>query len=272
MALILVALAVPTAAAEITIGEIQTPERTAADHPFDVNVTLRNDGPPRTIYLFAALYDPQEGGSPCGSSLDPRFRTFTQVVQEAIDLPADSTTDHPAPGSRWSHRYQAEDAAATPEEAQFCIFVANASAGPLIEYETYRATTLSVRARNAPPVAAFTLEPEELRASTDIFFTAQATDAEGDPVTFRWDFGHSTASGRALGEGQSPTHVFYPAGDYLVTLVASDGIDETRVPHLVTVTAAAAQPDGGRGIPSFPALQVLVFVAAATLLVRRSRR
>lgn len=267
-ALLLLLFALPTAGASVTIEALQTPERTAADHPFDVAVELRNDGPARTVHLFGALYDPQDGGSPCGSAADPRFRTFTHVVQEAVELPARSTTTHPAPGERWLHRYQPEDAAPAPEEAQFCVFVANASSGPLIDYEAFRETTLSVRARNAPPFAAFTVETAEPRVSAEVAFLATATDEEGDPVSFAWDFGHHTAAGRAVAEGPNPRHAFYPAGDYLVTLVATDGLDETRVSHLVNVASGAASPVGEKGIPLGAGVAALSLVVAV-LLSRR---
>ncbi|MCC5844704.1 MAG: PKD domain-containing protein [Verrucomicrobia bacterium] len=74
--------------------------------------------------------------------------------------------------------------------------------------------TLSVGENtNANPVAAFSISQE------GDLFTFDATDTvdpDGDPVTFRWDFGDGISS-----VGAVTSHVFHP-GTYSVTLTAED--------------------------------------------------
>ena len=276
--LLALVLSLPTAAAAVTVQQVEVPERTAAAKPFEVRVRLANEGPARSVHLFGALYDAAEGKAPCGQTTDPSFRTFTHLVQETIRLPADGEIEHPAEGGRWLHRYGVEDADATPADAEFCVFVAEASGGPVIRYEAYGTTLLSVRAQNAPPQPTFTFEPRAPAVREDVRFVASAVDADGDPVTFRWDFGRFDASGRAVGEGETATHAFYPEGSYAVTLTASDGIDAMPASRTLQVVAApdgASQPPGdegepARGTPLVAALAGCALVAAA--LARRGAR
>lgn len=264
------ALVLPLAGAAVSVEEIAAPERTRAEKPFPVTLRLTNDGDARTVYLFGALYDREEGSAPCGPATDPRFRTFTHTYNEAVRLPARSTTTYPQSGD-WLHHYATRDVEAAPELAQFCIFVANASTGPLIQYEGYATTTLSVRGVNALPVTSFTWEPETPRAGEDVEFRAEGSDADGDPVAFRWDFGHRKASGPAVAEGREATTFFYPEGEYVVTLYAGDGLDEAPVSRTITAIAAdAPTPEDGSSPLSQP-LWILLFAAGAVAIAVRRR-
>ena len=250
----------------MTVEDVLVPERTRADLAFDVRVELRNDGPARDVTLFGALYERVEGRGPCGPATDPRFRGFTHLVQERVQLPARSSLSYPEPGDRWLHRYDRADAPAEPTVAELCIFVAEADSGPTaaVEYLAFGSAALSVRAENAPPEPRFTWTPEAPGATQDALFVAEAEDAEGDPVSYRWDFGHMNASGRAQATGARVTHFFYPAGEYVVTLTASDGLDEARATQTVVVgEAPGAEPE--RGIPAPWAAMVLGLLVVAFL-------
>lgn len=265
LGLLLALLATPVAAAAVSVDDVVVPERTMAGKPFEVALRLVNDGPAQDVTLFGALYDRVEGQGPCGSATDPRFRGFTHLVQERVRVPANGALDFPPEGARWLHRYDREDVPDAPGLAEFCVFVADAGApSPAIEYEAYGVVPLNVRGTNAVPTASFTWEPETPGATQDAVFRAEGADADGDPLGFRWDFGHLNASGRAVADGARVTHFFYPAGEYTVTLVATDGLNETIVARTVRVAEApAAEPARGLPVPLGPIALVAVVVALA---------
>ena len=250
------------------ITGVSPPERTMAGKPFHAAVTLVHRGAEaRSVVLLAALYDPD--AAPCGPATEPGFRQFTHLVQERITL---------QPGERrtvggWAQSYRAENAPARPGVAEWCVFVAE-DEGQRLEYLDHQSAPLPVRAVNALPTADFSWRPARPAEAEDVWFEARGEDADGDPVTFRWDFGHANASGRQEVEGASPTHFFYPAGRYAVTLVASDGLEETRVTREVEVVArgqAAPPPDRGDDAP-LPLILPLAALAAAALARGPRRR
>jgi PKD repeat protein len=51
-----------------------------------------------------------------------------------------------------------------------------------------------------------------------VTFAASASDPDGDPLTYSWDFGDGT-----MDKGESLFHVFYDEGQFKVTLTVSDG-------------------------------------------------
>lgn len=269
MAILVALVVVPIASAAVTVSHIEVPPRTAAGKPFGVSVVLDNDGPARDVHLFGALYTRDDGQAPCGPATGGSFRTFTHIVQETVHLAANAETTHPREGQRWLHRYETEHAGASPSDEEFCVFVAAATGGPVIQYEAYAATLLSVRARNAAPQPSFSVDPVRPEVGRDAMFRATAVDADGDPISFAWDFGRFDASGRAVGEGETASHAFYPEGDHVVTLTASDGIDSVPLARTITVMPASAEEDGRSSIPS---ASWLVFASAvvAHLLRRRS--
>lgn len=268
--LLVLVLAIPGAQAAVRVEEIGVPERTLAGKPFEASVTLVNEGPAQDVTLLAAIYRRDEGADPCGAATDPRFRTFTHVVQEGIHLPADGVVEHPAPGARWLQKYAKERVPRGPTLDEFCVFVARSESGPTLAYEGFGTTLLSVRGENAAPVVDVEWEPRMPRATEDVEFRATGSDADGDPVSYRWDFGHANASGRATVEGARVSHFFYPEGEYAVTLVATDGLNDTRVTRMITVLAADAEPPArGFPVPAPSALAILALAILAPALRRR---
>jgi chitodextrinase len=68
-----------------------------------------------------------------------------------------------------------------------------------------------------------------------------SSDADGDPLTYFWDFGDGT-----IGSGPSPAHAYARSGIYTATLVVSDGA-ASSTPARATVQLdgrASADPDG----------------------------
>lgn len=244
-ALVLLALLVlaPHASAQagVRILDAEVPERTLAGLPFEARVTLRNDGESRNVTMLAALYRWEEGKEPCGPANGPHFRTFTHLMQESIRLEEGATLVYPEVGERWLQRYAREHVAPGDERAELCFFVARQASTATIQYEAFHSVPLVTRGENTPPVARFEA-PAFIEAAQPARFQASGEDADGDAVSFRWDFGHLNASGRAVAEGPSPVHRFYPAGSYVVTLIASDGFEETRVQETVEVAPAGSAP------------------------------
>jgi hypothetical protein len=85
---------------------------------------------------------------------------------------------------------------------------------------------------NTAPTAAFSFAPAgtALLYATVVTFTARATDAEGDTLTYQWSFGDGIT-----GTGATTTHVFVKAGSSVVTLAVSDGLKTTSVSQTVVV-------------------------------------
>jgi PKD repeat protein len=81
-----------------------------------------------------------------------------------------------------------------------------------------RGTVVVEDAGNRDPVATPVVEPTSGAAPLMTNFTANATDPDGDPLTYRWDFG--------TGEESTTAHSMYSytvPGTYTATLEVSDG-------------------------------------------------
>lgn len=74
--------------------------------------------------------------------------------------------------------------------------------------------TVSISQLNNIPVAAF----DTSVSGMVLTYTSKSTDADGDPLTYLWDFGDNTTSKSAQG-----THTYAAPGEYTVTLTVSDG-------------------------------------------------
>jgi PKD repeat protein len=86
---------------------------------------------------------------------------------------------------------------------------------------------------NTAPTASFTYECTNLSCT----FTDQSADDDGQIASRSWDFGDGST-----GTGATATHTYANAGDYDVTVEATDngGLTDTSDPQTVTVTAASA--------------------------------
>jgi PKD repeat protein len=86
---------------------------------------------------------------------------------------------------------------------------------------------------NVKPTAAFTYECTNLVC----VFTDQSSDEDGTIASRSWDFGDGSS-----GTGATANHTYTAAGDYDVTVEATDdgGLPDTSDPQTVTVTAGSA--------------------------------
>lgn len=237
---VLLLLAVPSASAAgeaVRIVDVALPDRTMAERAWAADVTLESRlDEPQTVVLLGALYADET--ETCGTAAGPRFRQFTHLVQERIALAPRETRIV----EDWRQMYaRASAPGPAPATAQWCVFVAE-DGGQAIEYLDLAARPLSIRAVNAPPEGVFTWNPIQPVVAQDVTFTAGGTDADGDPLAYRWDFGHADAGGRAVGEGQVVTESFYPTGAFPVTLYASDGLEETASRQVIEVVDAPPPP------------------------------
>ncbi|MDN3638323.1 glycoside hydrolase family 9 protein [Simiduia curdlanivorans] len=81
---------------------------------------------------------------------------------------------------------------------------------------------------NTPPVASFTSVSSGLTVNVD---GSASSDADGDALTYSWDFAGVSKSGKTA------SHTFAAAGSYAVQLTVSDGIDTNVTSKSVSVTA-----------------------------------
>ena len=70
----------------------------------------------------------------------------------------------------------------------------------------------------APVAVAYADTPSGSAALTVNFTGSESSDADGDILTYHWDFGDRKSSTEA-----NPTHTFKKSGDYLVVLTVTDG-------------------------------------------------
>jgi subtilisin family serine protease len=86
--------------------------------------------------------------------------------------------------------------------------------------------TVTAPGANNPPMGSFDWTCVDL----DCSFDSTATDADGDLLTYTWDFGDGGSSA-----AEDPSHIYGSGGDYLVTLTVDDGTDQTLVSQTVSV-------------------------------------
>jgi cytochrome c len=78
-------------------------------------------------------------------------------------------------------------------------------------------------AANSAPTASAQADKTAGPAPLTVAFTGTAADADGDPLTYEWDFG----DGSAKATTQNATHTYDEPGEYTATFTASDG-ERTR--------------------------------------------
>jgi PKD repeat protein len=98
--------------------------------------------------------------------------------------------------------------------------------------------TVTVTQANRDPVVNASRTPAgNVDKGTEVSFAATATDADGDALTYAWDFGDGGTS-----TDQNPKHTYAAAGVYTAKVTASDGKGGTGSAALtVTVTGPPQQ-------------------------------
>ena len=114
---------------------------------------------------------------------------------------------------------------------------------------------------NAKPTPAFDFAPAEPLEGQEVVFSQQATDPEGDAMTFAWSFGDG-----ASGSGASATHAYEDVGSYDVVLTATDqhGAFATAT-RTVTVAADPGPTAGFEFAPTAPMTdETVTFTSTST--------
>jgi PKD repeat protein len=117
---------------------------------------------------------------------------------------------------------------------------------------------------NKPPTADPFVDPRAGEAPLSVHFEARATDPDGDPLSYEWDFG--TADDDSDKATTSHAHFTYTnAGDYTATLTISDGRGgELRREFPISVGGEAPVVNAGASTTSGPAPLNVTFMGSAT--------
>jgi len=93
-----------------------------------------------------------------------------------------------------------------------------------------RAKALS-EGSNKPPVADFRARPRRGNPPLTVTLTNRSIDPEGDALAYSWDFGDGGGS-----TGKNPRHTYTSAGQFVVTLVVTDGQGMASKPKRETIS------------------------------------
>jgi len=83
---------------------------------------------------------------------------------------------------------------------------------------------------NHPPVASPTATPSTGDVPLLVAFAANASDADGDPLSYAWDFGDGATSALA-----DPAHTYMTSGTFVALLTVSDGKDQASYSLTISV-------------------------------------
>ena len=129
--------------------------------------------------------------------------------------------------------------------------------GMLVNTQLVDGTLRVLREQNTPPEFITVLEDQEITsASIPFMFTYEATDADGDSLTF---FIQDAPEGAALDSGG--TFTFNPPAivldDYVITTLVSDGIDTTQTVATLTLVSGVKNEESPSAVqytlyPHFP--------------------
>jgi PKD repeat protein len=94
--------------------------------------------------------------------------------------------------------------------------------------------TKPVTVQTRPPTADFNFNPSSPFAGDDVLFAPDATDPDGDDLSYSWDFDDGTAPSTQ----HTPIHTFALPGTYSVKLTVTDGLFGAKsITHDVAVLA-----------------------------------
>jgi len=113
-----------------------------------------------------------------------------------------------------------------------------------------QSVTVNVGANQAPIITggpSYTTSPctsPTTQPGCNVNFTVSATDSDGDPLTYNWDFGDGATSTE-----QNPVHHYSTANTYTVTVTVSDGRGGAASGNLIiTVSSPTLLADGCAGL------------------------
>ena len=92
---------------------------------------------------------------------------------------------------------------------------------------------------NSLPTCSITAPPDgyDIGVNEGIQFESSASDAEGDSLTYSWDFGDGGTSTK-----NNPTYQYSSGGDYTVTLTVNDGYEDSAADSIIVSVAGEAAP------------------------------
>ncbi len=120
--------------------------------------------------------------------------------------------------------------------------------GGEMNFDEVRFTGDGIASDVAPFLTEATATPADGAAPLDVAFAATATDADGDAITYAWDFGVAgTDTDKAT--GQQVSYTYATAGSYTATVTATDatGKSATKTVAVVVRRACATPPVADAG-------------------------
>lgn len=94
--------------------------------------------------------------------------------------------------------------------------------------------TVTAAGSNYPPTVTISSSVTAGAVPLAVIFSSTASDPEGSPLSYAWNFGDGTSSTAA-----NPSHTFQAAGSYPVILTVSDGTNSVASSPLTIAVAAA---------------------------------
>jgi hypothetical protein len=116
--------------------------------------------------------------------------------------------------------------------------IAVTSTGLLVA-DTGNARIRRIRTNHPPEQGDVTVSQNPVKVNTDVTFTTNATDADGDPLTYTW-----TSDAGVGGTGNPVTLRFPVEGTFTGTLAVSDGYETTTGTGTITVVAPPSTSAG----------------------------
>jgi PKD repeat protein len=201
-------------------------------------------------YNYQGIVNPVVNGG--GTDVSPRGLTPIHVlltVDESTYVEADGSDgvddDHPI---SWCKRYDGGRMFYTGlahTEASFveANFLQHLQGGIEVSAGFKPDAACGVEANSAPTVTASRAPNGPVETGQPVAFTATGEDADGDALTYAWDFGDGGSSTQ-----REPLHTFTEAGTYEVKVTVSDGRGGTGSATLpVTVNVGSAHVSGEVG-------------------------
>ena len=100
---------------------------------------------------------------------------------------------------------------------------------------------------NTPPKVTLSATPVKGSTPLSVSFNARASDADGDELTYLWDFGDGTIAG-----GSKPKHTYREAGEYSASVTVSDGKGGTTLKEVaIDATPGAGEPEPTPDVPFY---------------------
>lgn len=98
--------------------------------------------------------------------------------------------------------------------------------------------TVTVRPVNRPPTVTLGADQTSGSLPLAVAFTATATDPDGDPLTYAWNFGDGATKPSG---GATESHTYQAAGTFTATVTVSDG--QATAQATLTITPGGIPPD-----------------------------